>query len=202
VWYFQSFPIIESLLRLREALRPYVEYHLSVASVIGRPLLQPMFYAFNDSPTYEAEDQFMCGPEYLVAPVLEEKATQRKVYLPVITQQAADRLAESRKAVGRVRGVKGGMEGIGGGEVVGGSEGVHERGGYDRYEVVMAEVDEEEVVDVAALTWRHFYSGVEYEGGHWVTVNTNITEFPLFQLTNTNRTVRIPRSSTTIAISD
>ena len=100
VWYFQHAEVIEGTLRLREALRPYVELHLRRASSTGRPLLTPMFYSFTDSDCYDAQEQFMFGPEWLVAPVLEERATNRSVYLPHITQEAADRLWESRDEVG------------------------------------------------------------------------------------------------------
>ena len=102
VWYFQHADIIESLLQLRESLRPYVEHHLQLATITGRPLLQPMFYTFPDSECYQAEDQFMFGPEWLVAPVLEEKATQRTVWLPKVTVQAVERLRESNMALGGV----------------------------------------------------------------------------------------------------
>ena len=100
VWYFQHAALIEGTLRLRESLRPYVELHLQRASTTGRPLLQPMFWAFIDTDCFEAQEQFMFGPQYLVAPVLEEHATNRSVYLPRITQEAADRLWESRDVVG------------------------------------------------------------------------------------------------------
>ena len=99
VWYFQHAAIIEPLLHLRESLRPYVEHHLTLASSTGRPLLQPMFYAFADAECYQAEDQFMFGPEWLVAPVLEEGATQRSVWLPRVTAEAVERLRESKAAL-------------------------------------------------------------------------------------------------------
>jgi alpha-D-xyloside xylohydrolase len=42
-----------------------------------------MFYDFNnDMESYQAEDQFMFGPDYLVAPVYTYQATSRSVYLP------------------------------------------------------------------------------------------------------------------------
>ena len=100
VWYFQHANIIELLLHLRESLRPYVEHHLRLASTIGRPLLQPMFYAFPDPECYQAEDQFMFGPGWLVAPVLEEKSMERMVWFPRMTADAVERLRESNVALG------------------------------------------------------------------------------------------------------
>ena len=100
VWYFQHAALIEDTLRLRESLRPYVEHHLQLAATLGRPLLQPMFYAFPDVDCYAAQEQFMSGRKWLVAPVLEEGATQRRVYLPAVTADAVDRLRASHAALG------------------------------------------------------------------------------------------------------
>ena len=45
--------------------------------------MRPLFFDFPDDPTcYAVEDQFMFGPDILVAPVLEQGATSRLVYLP------------------------------------------------------------------------------------------------------------------------
>ena len=50
---------------------------------VGTPILRPMWYRWpDDAKTYAIEDQFMVGDDLLVAPVLEEGAKQRKVYLP------------------------------------------------------------------------------------------------------------------------
>ena len=45
--------------------------------------MRPLFFDFpNDPACYTVEDQFMFGPDILVAPVLEQGATSRSVYLP------------------------------------------------------------------------------------------------------------------------
>lgn len=45
--------------------------------------MRPLFFDFpNDETTYEVEDEFMFGSDILVAPVYEEGAKSRKVYLP------------------------------------------------------------------------------------------------------------------------
>lgn len=45
--------------------------------------MRPLFFDFpHDPQCYEIEDQFMFGPDILVAPVLEAGATSRAVYLP------------------------------------------------------------------------------------------------------------------------
>ena len=49
----------------------------------GTPPMRPLFFDFpEDPPTWDIDDQFMFGPDYLVAPVLEYGARVRKVYLP------------------------------------------------------------------------------------------------------------------------
>jgi alpha-D-xyloside xylohydrolase len=43
-----------------------------------------MFYNFPEDKTcWETEDQYMFGPDLIVAPVMEEGLTERSVYLPV-----------------------------------------------------------------------------------------------------------------------
>ena len=49
----------------------------------GEPVLRPMFYDFpKDANTWELKDQYMFGPDILVAPVVEPDVPTRTVYLP------------------------------------------------------------------------------------------------------------------------
>ena len=85
VWSFgdEAYEIIQELLFLRERLRPYIMDQMKAAHEKGTPPMRPLFYDFpNDSQAWEIEDQFMFGPDLLVAPVLYEGACSRKVYLP------------------------------------------------------------------------------------------------------------------------
>ena len=87
VWLFNHSQQIIDIIKLRESLRDYVEYHLNISSQNGTPILRPMFYDFNnDSESYQAEDQFMFGTDYLVAPIYTYQATSRTVYLPKFDQ--------------------------------------------------------------------------------------------------------------------
>jgi alpha-D-xyloside xylohydrolase len=53
------------------------------ASENGSPIMRPMFYDFyEDKTAWETEDQYMFGPDILVAPVMEEGVSERTVYLP------------------------------------------------------------------------------------------------------------------------
>jgi alpha-D-xyloside xylohydrolase len=45
--------------------------------------MRALFLEFPDeAPAWEVSDQFMLGPDVLVAPVIEEGARERDVYLP------------------------------------------------------------------------------------------------------------------------
>jgi len=84
VWTYQHADIITKIIMLRESIRPYVEFHLRMAHLTGTPITRPMVYDFPDVECYNAEDQFMFGPDWLVAPVLVSNATHRSVYLPTL----------------------------------------------------------------------------------------------------------------------
>ena len=49
----------------------------------GIPVMRPLFFDFpNDKTTYSIDDEYMFGPDILVAPVLYEGTRYRKVHLP------------------------------------------------------------------------------------------------------------------------
>jgi alpha-D-xyloside xylohydrolase len=56
---------------------------MKLASTKGTPPMRPLFFDFPDDAAAPAvDDQFMFGPDLLVAPVLHPGATSRNVYLP------------------------------------------------------------------------------------------------------------------------
>jgi alpha-D-xyloside xylohydrolase len=74
---------LRDLLHLRERLRPYVQEQMERASVTGEPVMRPLFFDFpNDPGSYEVDDQYMFGPDLLVAPVVERGARERRIYIP------------------------------------------------------------------------------------------------------------------------
>ena len=74
---------MKKYLWIRERLRPYIRDCMRVASENGTPIMRPMFYDFyQDKTCWETEDQYMFGPDLLVAPVMEEGVSERPVYLP------------------------------------------------------------------------------------------------------------------------
>ncbi|MGB7539265.1 MAG: TIM-barrel domain-containing protein [Anaerolineales bacterium] len=85
IWSFGEdvYGILRGLLLLRERLRPYIRRQMPPASEKGIPPMRPLFFDFpQDAECAGVEDQFMFGRDILVAPVLEQGARERAVYLP------------------------------------------------------------------------------------------------------------------------
>jgi alpha-D-xyloside xylohydrolase len=88
VWSFgdEAYEILKQYMFIRESLRPYVMDQMRVAHEKGIPPMRPLFVDFpDDSACYSIDDQYMFGPDLLVAPILEAGAQSRKVYLPAHT---------------------------------------------------------------------------------------------------------------------
>jgi alpha-D-xyloside xylohydrolase len=79
-------PVLAKFLRLRYTLMPY-NYSLGYQTWrTGAPFMRGLFMDFpNDPNVANMGDQYMFGPAFLVAPVTEQGATSRKVYLPAGT---------------------------------------------------------------------------------------------------------------------
>lgn len=74
---------IAAALRLRERLRPYVHEQMRAAARTGLPPMRPLFVDFPGDPAaWDVDDEFMFGPDLLIAPVLEPGARSRDVRLP------------------------------------------------------------------------------------------------------------------------
>jgi alpha-D-xyloside xylohydrolase len=88
VWSFgeRDYEIIRNLLFLRDKLRPYLRELNRAAHEHGTPPMRPLYYDFPTDPAAaNLADQFMLGPDLLVAPVTEQGAISREVYLPTGT---------------------------------------------------------------------------------------------------------------------
>lgn len=85
VWSYgkQAEPILEKYLKLRYELIPYI-YSLGYNTYnTGAPFMRALFMDFpNDAKVVDLTDEYMFGPAFLVAPVTEQGATSREVYLP------------------------------------------------------------------------------------------------------------------------
>jgi alpha-D-xyloside xylohydrolase len=85
VWSYgdAAYERITAVLRLRERLRPYIHEQMRVAARDGVPPMRPLFVDFPQDPdAWCIEDEFLLGPDLLIAPVLEPGARARDVYLP------------------------------------------------------------------------------------------------------------------------
>ena len=85
VWSYgkQAEPILAKYLKLRYRLLPYT-YSIAYRSYqTGAPYMRALFMDFpNDPKVADIPDEYMYGPAFLVAPVTEQGATRRTVYLP------------------------------------------------------------------------------------------------------------------------
>ena len=84
-WSFgQPYEVINRLsIELRYKLLPYLYSVVAQAKEYGWPVVRPVFMAEPDNPNIRViDDAFMLGDALLVAPVLEEGAVRRTMYLP------------------------------------------------------------------------------------------------------------------------
>ncbi len=85
VWSYgdEACVILSEQILIRDRLKPYIMEQMKIAQTTGRPPMRPLFVDFPaDARAWEIEDQFMFGPDILVAPILELGARKRSVYLP------------------------------------------------------------------------------------------------------------------------
>ena len=74
---------VTAAIGLRYRLMPYLWACVQAASQSHQPIIAPTFFHFShDQACYEDCDDFMLGPDLLVAPVVQEGERERTVYLP------------------------------------------------------------------------------------------------------------------------
>jgi oligosaccharide 4-alpha-D-glucosyltransferase len=75
--------IVRNYIYLRYQLLPY-NYTLAYKqTVLGEPLVKPLYYAFpSDEKCTFIEDTYMWGDYFLIAPILHKHETERRLYLP------------------------------------------------------------------------------------------------------------------------
>jgi alpha-glucosidase len=96
-------PIVRDWIRLRYRLLPYLYTLYWRAARFGEPMLRPIFYEFDDDPrAYADSDDFMLGPNLLVASVVEPGQRERSVYLPLAAGGWVDFWTGKHVAAGRV----------------------------------------------------------------------------------------------------
>jgi len=85
IWSYgeDAYKIMSKYLKVREQLKPYILKNMKIASEEGIPVMRPLFLDFpKDQTCYTIDDQYMFGPDIMVAPVIEFKAKSRKIYFP------------------------------------------------------------------------------------------------------------------------
>lgn len=69
--------------QLHQRLRPYLFKTAQDCVQAGKPFLRPLVYEWPEDPSaVGCEDEYLLGEDLLVAPLLEEQAQSRRVYLP------------------------------------------------------------------------------------------------------------------------
>jgi len=89
VWSYgeEAYRIFKRYMFMRERLKPYISMLMKDAHEKGTPLMRPLFYEFpSDKEAWDIEDEYMFGPDLLIAPILFEGHRNRKVYLPEGTE--------------------------------------------------------------------------------------------------------------------
>lgn len=85
IWCYgdKVFEICKKFINLREQMKPYIEKIMREAHEIGTPIMRPMFYSYpNQDLMWDLGDQYMFGPDILVAPITEQGSIYRSVALP------------------------------------------------------------------------------------------------------------------------
>jgi len=84
-WRFDSetVDICRNFTLMHKALAPYIYEAAMEAKDSGTPILRPLFFDYpEDEGAYSIDDEYMFGELLLVAPVLEDGARSREVYIP------------------------------------------------------------------------------------------------------------------------
>lgn len=85
VWSYgdEAYEILKYYLELREHMKPYITELMEAAHIKGSPVMRPLFYDTpEDKKCWDVNDEYMFGPDVLVAPVMYAEMIRRKVYLP------------------------------------------------------------------------------------------------------------------------
>ena len=76
-------PICRKYLELRYRMLPYLYSAVRECATTGMPIMRALWLHFPDDPkAVECGDEYMWGRSILVAPVVENGATTRRIYLP------------------------------------------------------------------------------------------------------------------------
>jgi len=85
IWSYgeEVYKICQKYISLRERMRDYTRSLMQAAHEKGTPVIRPLFYDFPQAEkAWDITDEYMFGPDVLVAPVLYEGVRERSVWLP------------------------------------------------------------------------------------------------------------------------
>lgn len=85
VWSYggEIYEILVRYIKFREQMRDYTRSLMKEAHEKGTPIMRTMFYEFpRDHPCWETKEQYMYGPDLLVAPIAHKGMCERSLYLP------------------------------------------------------------------------------------------------------------------------
>ncbi len=75
--------LVRDAIRLRYRLLPYIYTSFAIASETGAPVQRPLIFDHQqEHAARNLDDQYLFGPDLLVAPVLQPGTTARQVYVP------------------------------------------------------------------------------------------------------------------------
>lgn len=75
--------ILENYIRIRASIKPYIQELAENVTARGVPTMRPLWWEFpEDALCVGVDDQYLLGPDLLVAPVTKQGATSRSVYFP------------------------------------------------------------------------------------------------------------------------
>lgn len=77
------YEICKKYMMLREQIRDYTRELMKQAHEEGLPVMRTLFFEYpEDEICWQIEDEYMYGSDFLIAPIMESGARERKVYLP------------------------------------------------------------------------------------------------------------------------
>ena len=85
IWSYgeKNYEIMKKFIELRERMKAYIREIMKEAHEKGTPVMRTLFYEFpEDKNAWDIMDAYLFGGDILVAPVVEQNARSRKVYLP------------------------------------------------------------------------------------------------------------------------
>jgi alpha-glucosidase (family GH31 glycosyl hydrolase) len=79
----QTQDIVREFMKLRYSLLPYIYTAAAQAHIRGYPITRPLFFDFpDDTACYALGNQYLLGPNLMVAPVIEKGSKEMEVYFP------------------------------------------------------------------------------------------------------------------------